>query len=86
MANQVLQIIGQIAKEDLDWDRLGTLVGDVRKAIHPFVELDSRKLSSTEAFLTSTGDSPIAGNQRGGGNSLRHSPKDEESTCSPIQK
>lgn len=48
-----LSYISQIAQEDLDWDSLGPIVESLRDKISPLVEIDSRKLSSTEAFKQS---------------------------------
>lgn len=45
-----LQMVKIIAKEQLDWAKLGPKVEAYGKVIKPFIEADTRKLSSTEAF------------------------------------
>jgi spore coat protein CotH len=49
-----LEYVGQIAERDLDWAVLGPMVAEMRARIEPFVELDSRKLTSFEEFQQST--------------------------------
>ena len=45
-----LDYVAQIAREDLDWDTLGPFVDKLQEQVAPLVEIDTRKLSSTEAF------------------------------------
>ena len=45
-----LDYVAQIAREDLDWDTLGPFVEKLQEQVAPLVEIDTRKLSSTEAF------------------------------------
>jgi hypothetical protein len=46
--------VAQIAQEDLDWKNLGSTVQEVKASIEKLVELDSRKMSTTEAFKQTT--------------------------------
>lgn len=48
-----LQMVKIIAKEQLDWAKLGPKVETYGKLIKPFVEGDTRKLTSSEAFQQS---------------------------------
>jgi hypothetical protein len=59
-----LQNVRTIARDWLDWDKLGPLVADHRKLIEREVEADTRKLSSFEAFLSSTGNEAGPGRGR----------------------
>lgn len=45
-----LQMVKIIAKEQLEWSKLGPKVEQYGKLIKPLVEGDTRKLTSTEAF------------------------------------
>lgn len=45
-----LQMVKIIAKEQLDWTKLGPKVETYGKLIKPYVEADTRKLTSSEAF------------------------------------
>jgi spore coat protein CotH len=49
-----LKYVAQIAQEDLDWKNLGSTVQEVKASIEKLVELDSRKMSTTEAFKQTT--------------------------------
>jgi hypothetical protein len=51
-----LKYVHQIAQDDLDWENLGKTVALARNSIERLVELDSRKMSSTQDFLTTTSD------------------------------
>jgi hypothetical protein len=66
--DKYLQYVAQIAREDLDWENLGPMVEKIRTSIEPFVKLDSRKLSTTDAFLQTTS----ADSQKGPQNNSRH--------------
>jgi hypothetical protein len=55
-----LRYVGEIARDELDWQRLGPLVAELRGLAEPLVEVDTRKLSSLEAFQTSTSEAPSA--------------------------
>ncbi|EMI15787.1 Spore coat protein CotH domain protein [Rhodopirellula maiorica SM1] len=49
-----MQYIEEIANNSLDWSRLGPVVNGYRDLIAPAVKADTRKLDSTEAFVTAT--------------------------------
>lgn len=51
-----LDYVEQIARESLDWDRLGPVVASYRQLIEKEVALDTRKLSATDAFFATTSD------------------------------
>lgn len=55
--------VRKIAEDSLDWKKLGPAVSQYRKLIEREVELDTRKLSSFEAFKRNTDDSPPAAGQ-----------------------
>jgi hypothetical protein len=62
-----LQMVKIIAKEQLDWVRLGPKVEAYGKVIKPFIEADTRKLSTTDAFeQTVFGESAPEGRGRMG--------------------
>lgn len=50
-----------IAEKSLDWNKLGPLVADYRKLIEKEIAADTKKMTTTEAFLSSTGDGPAMG-------------------------
>ncbi len=52
-----LQCVRTLAQSSLDWSKLGPLVGQYRTLIADEVAADTRKLSTTEAFLSATADS-----------------------------
>ncbi|HYC77191.1 MAG TPA: CotH kinase family protein [Planctomycetota bacterium] len=63
-----------LAEKRLDWSDLGPRVAAYRKLLADAVAADTRKLSSTEAFLAATADAPPsadAADPRGGASSLR---------------
>ena len=51
-----LELVRQIAEEDLAWENLGGVVSQVRTVIAPYVALDTRKMSSNEDFESTTRD------------------------------
>lgn len=63
-----LKYVAQIAEEDLDWKNLGPVVEEVKNSIEILVELDSRKMSTTEAFQQTTSQDSASGPQ----NNSRH--------------
>ena len=65
-----LEYVAQIAREDLDWDTLGPFVEKLREQVSPLVEIDSRKLSSTEAFKNAV-SSDESTESRSGNQNLR---------------
>jgi hypothetical protein len=52
-------LLRQIAQEDLDWNNLGPIVSQLRESVAEQVRLDSRKLSRTEDFFSTTADADI---------------------------
>jgi hypothetical protein len=69
-----LDHVRTIAREWLDWDRLGPLVARYRAMIEPEVEADTRKLTSLAAFrkaVAETPEEPAAPGGRGSAMSLR---------------
>ena len=73
-----VEILRQIAQEDLDWNNLGPIVSQLRESLADQVRLDSRKLSRTEDFFSATSETdatqapePRAGRGAVGGNSLK---------------
>jgi spore coat protein CotH len=60
-----LQMVKTIANEQLDWAKLGPKVEQYAKLIKPYVEADTRKLSSNESFAqTVLGESAPEGRGR----------------------
>ncbi|MFO0802859.1 MAG: CotH kinase family protein [Gemmataceae bacterium] len=57
--------IKTIAEKDLDWKTLGPVVSQYRSLMEKEVELDTRKIVSTEEFKRATADEPAAGGGRG---------------------
>ena len=45
-----LQYVREIARESLDWNKLGPIVAAHRELIHNDVQRDTRKLSTFDAF------------------------------------
>lgn len=71
-----LQYVQEIARESLAWDHLGPQVQKHRELILSTIERDTRKLSTTEAFLAATSSEAVKPNvkpeeNRRGGGSLR---------------
>ncbi len=58
---QYLSNVRQIAEKQLDWSYLGPIVAQYRDLIGDEVEADTRKLSSTEAFIHATSEQPEKG-------------------------
>ena len=72
LRKKYLSFVAQIAERDLDWKNLGPVVKQYRDLIDREIELDTRKLSSLEAFRRLTGDeAPRAEEGRGRSLSLR---------------
>jgi spore coat protein CotH len=76
-----LQYVRAIARDSLDWQKLGPIVKRNRDLIEAEIAVDTRKLSSLDAFRRLTADEAVANQpqaqpqggppQRGGGLSLR---------------
>ncbi|TWT89009.1 CotH protein [Pseudobythopirellula maris] len=54
LREKYLGYVQEIARDALDWDHLGPRVEHYRELIRPAVERDTRKLTTTEAFLAAT--------------------------------
>jgi hypothetical protein len=59
--------VKKIAQDSLDWKKLGPVVSQYRKLIEKEVDLDTRKLSSFEAFQRATDDNATGGAPGGPG-------------------
>jgi len=70
LRRRYLDHVRTIARDDLDWEVAGPLVARWRALIEDAVRADTRKLSTTEAFLTSTAATDPA-DSAGGAVSLR---------------
>jgi spore coat protein CotH len=57
--------IKTIAEKHLDWKTLGPVVSQYRSLMEKEVELDTRKVVSTEEFKRATADEPVASGGRG---------------------
>lgn len=55
---QYLANLREIAEKQLDWKYLGPIVSRYRELIAEEVKADTRKLSSSEAFVIATADQP----------------------------
>jgi hypothetical protein len=60
LRERYLDHVRRIAKEWLDWNRLGPVVAQYRALIEKDVEADTRKLSSFAAFQSATSETPAA--------------------------
>jgi hypothetical protein len=69
--DRYLAYVGQIAENDLDWNRLGPEIAAIRSAMQPLVEVDSRKHSRFEDFVSTTSDVQASPGPRGPSMSLR---------------
>ncbi|MBX7103800.1 MAG: CotH kinase family protein [Gemmataceae bacterium] len=56
LRTRYLEHVRTIAKESLDWEKLGPVIADYRKLIEKEVEADTRKLESYAAFQKATAD------------------------------
>lgn len=65
LRERYLGYIDRIAREDLDWQRLGPRIAEYRTLIADAVRQDTRKLGSYEAFLAATSSSAIPGQTEG---------------------
>ncbi len=54
LKEKYLGYVRQIAEDSLDWSKLGPTLGQFRDSVSPIVMEDSRKLSTDEAFDSST--------------------------------
>lgn len=52
LKQRYLSYVRTIAEDWLDWNKLGPIVDGYAKLISPFVEADTRKFTSYDAFLT----------------------------------
>ncbi|QDV74469.1 CotH kinase family protein [Botrimarina mediterranea] len=59
LKERYLEYVQQIAGDSLAWDHLGPQVHKYRELIHTTVERDTRKLTSTEAFLAATSSDAV---------------------------
>lgn len=72
LRQRYLEHVRTIARDWLDWNKLGPMVAQYRELIEPEIKKDTRKLSSYDAFLSLTADTVAGGNTGGrGGMSLR---------------
>ncbi len=72
LRKQYLHHVRTIARDWLDWDRLGLLVARYRSFLEKEIEADTRKLDSYAAFQRAVGeDGKPAGTTRGRGMSLK---------------
>ena len=60
LRQRYLEHVRQIARESLAWSALGPQVAELRALIEPQVQLDTRKLSSLEAFQRATSPAAVA--------------------------
>lgn len=65
LKQRYLSYVRTIAEDWLDWNKLGPIVEDYSKLIGPYVEADTKKFTSYDAFLTAVNaraasDSPVA--------------------------
>jgi len=65
---EYLQCVRILAEQSLDWRNLGPVVAGFRSLIEKEVEADTKKLSTLDAFLKATADSP---GEDGRGSGLR---------------
>ena len=66
LRSRYLQYVREIARESLDWNKLGPIVAAHRELIHNDVQRDTRKLSTFDAFLSATDDNPADTSDRPG--------------------
>jgi hypothetical protein len=52
-----IELLRQIAQEDLDWNKLGPIVSRLRESVADKVQIDTRKLTRTEDFFMTTNTS-----------------------------
>lgn len=64
---QYLQNIHAIAQNDLNWDQLGPIIAQYRALIEKEVEIDTKKLSTFDAFKAATADRPTRSGPAQGG-------------------
>ena len=58
LRQKYLQYVRIIAEKSLDWNELGPVVANYRSLIEKEVDADTRKLSTLDAFLEATADTP----------------------------
>ena len=61
LRERYLGFVREIAEKDLDWKSLGPVVAGYRELLGEAVEADTRKLSSTEAFMRATAEDATTG-------------------------
>ena len=62
LRERYLACIRTVAENSLDWQNVGPIVADYRELVEEHVEADTKKLSTTDAFLTATsGDTDARG-------------------------
>jgi hypothetical protein len=66
-----LEYVRQIAERDLDWATFGKTVSEIKQSIHPFVAIDTRKMSSTADFESTTSDAEPNASKLGPSMSIR---------------
>jgi hypothetical protein len=54
LRERYLACVRTIAENSLDWQKIGPVVADYRKLVEDHVAADTKKLATTEAFLTAT--------------------------------
>lgn len=63
LRERYIGFVRQIATA-MQWQSLGPVIESRRELIKPFVERDTRKAFTTEAFLRDTGSEPVQGSLR----------------------
>jgi hypothetical protein len=69
-----LEKVHAIAEDQLDWSKLGPVIGDSRALIEEQVEIDTRKLGSFTGFQSATSNEPPAGGERPAAEEPRRGP------------
>ncbi|MCA9062879.1 MAG: CotH kinase family protein [Planctomycetaceae bacterium] len=62
LKQRYLDYVRQIAEKSLDWKQLGPVVAQYRALIRDEVQRDTKQLSTYDAFLTATADTPESAN------------------------
>ena len=58
LRERYLACIRTIAENSLDWHNIGPIVADYRNLVEEHVASDTKKLATTDAFLTATSPDP----------------------------
>jgi hypothetical protein len=66
-----LEHVREIAEKSLDWEQLGPIVAQQRALVEEAVKADTRKLSTTEAFLEATAPESTSGDEASAGQPRR---------------